>query len=185
MVEAEVPSCEIAAALLAVRGDMVHLESNLSEDVSSWPMVHIESEGSDAKEWLGDPDGGRWLCKPAVTPRNGILQGEDWSEWLAASIAADLGVPAALSRSLREEGDELQSGAVLLQGVPGFIPRSRTRIGHNLENIRIALHDVDPPRDWAGPSGTGAAFGVFCGYLVLDALIANTRPSRGELGGLA
>ena len=80
----------------------------------------------------------------------------------------------ALSRSLRGEGDELQAGAVLLQGVPGFIPRSKARTGHNLPNIRAVLGDLTTPPSWAGPDGPDAAFGVFCGYLLLDALIANT-----------
>ncbi len=119
--------------------------------------------------------------------RNGVQQGEDWSEWLAAEVATSLvvphatirlatrdGVPAALSRSLRGSGEELQAGAVLLQGVPGFVPRSKARTGHNLPNIRAVLKDVTTPQSWDGPAGADAAFGVFCGYLVLDALIANT-----------
>lgn len=157
------------------------------EDVSAWRVVDIEAEGSDAKEWLADPQEDRWLCKPAVTPENGVQQGEDWSEWLAAQVARRLvvphatillatrnGAPAALSRSLRASGEELQAGAVLLQGVPGFVPRSKTRTGHNLRNIRAVLENVSTPRGWVGPTGAGAAFGVFCGYLVFDALIANT-----------
>ena len=157
------------------------------EDVSAWSVVDIEAEGSDAKEWLADPYHDRWLCKPAVTPHNGVQQGEDWSEWLAAEVATGLavphatirlatrnGLPAALSRSLRSSDEELQAGAVLLQGIPGFVPRSRTRTGHNLPNIRAVLENVTAPRSWAGPAGAGTAFGVFCGYLVLDALIANT-----------
>jgi hypothetical protein len=116
-----------------------------------------------------------------------LASAEDWSEWLAAEVATGHvvphatirlatrnGLPAALSRSLRASGEELQAGAVLLQGTPGFVPRSRTRTGHNLPNIRAVLEDVTAPRSWAGPVGAGAAFGVFCGYLVLDALIANT-----------
>jgi hypothetical protein len=159
----------------------------LIEDVSAWPVVDIEAEGSDAKEWLADPHNDRWLCKPAVTPENGVQQGEDWSEWLAAAVASSLavphatirlatrnGVPAALSRSLRATGEELQAGAVLLQGVPGFVPRSKTRTGHTLLNIRTVLETVTAPQSWPGQAGAGAAFGVFCGYLVLDALIANT-----------
>lgn len=157
------------------------------EDVSAWSIVDIEAEGSDAKEWLADPHDDRWLCKPAVTPENGVQQGEDWSEWLAADVAMGIavphatirlatrdGVPAALSRSLRASGEELQAGAVLLQGVVGFVPRSKARTGHTLVNIRAVLHDVAAPQGWVGPAGVGAAFGVFCGYLVLDALIANT-----------
>lgn len=111
-------------------------------DVSEWPIADLAQDGSDAKEWLVDPDGRHWLCKPAVTPAKGVRQGEDWSEWLGACVAQMLGVPhadvrlasrngvpAALSRSLssRMEGDDLQAGAVLLQQVQGFVPRSRER----------------------------------------------------------
>lgn len=157
------------------------------QDVTGWPVVQIESEGSDAKEWLAGPDDSRWLCKPAVTPLNGIRQGEDWSEWLAAEVAELFGIPhatirlaerdgcpAALSRSLLEQGEELQPGAALLQGVPGFVPRSKARTGHNVANISQALEIIEPPRGWSGPSGPGASFAVFSGYLIFDALIANT-----------
>ena len=157
------------------------------EDVSAWSVVDIEAEGSDAKEWLEDPDQNRWLCKPAVTPENGVQQGEDWSEWLAYEVAGGLGVPhatvklatrhglpAALSMSLRASDEELQAGAVLLQGFDNFVPRSKARAGHGLPNLGAVLDGVAAPQGWVGPSGGGAAFGVFCGYLVLDALIANT-----------
>ena len=70
------------------------------EDVSAWSIVDIEAEGSDAKEWLADPHDDRWLCKPAVTPENGVQQGEDWSEWLAADVAMGIAVPHATIRTL-------------------------------------------------------------------------------------
>lgn len=50
----------------------------------------------------------------------------------------------------------------------------RERVGHSLRNSRSVLRPVGPPREWSGPDGDGASFGVFCGYLVLDGLIANT-----------
>ena len=157
------------------------------QDVTRWPVIQLEAEGSDAKEWLAGPNESRWLCKPAVTPSNGIRQGEDWSEWFAAGIAEMFGIPhaqislaqrrgspAALSRFLLGPGEELQSGASLLQDVPGFLPRSKARTGHSLTNISRALETVETPRGWTGPSGEHASFGVFSGYLIFDALIPNT-----------
>lgn len=48
------------------------------------------------------------------------------------------------------------------------------RTGHNLSNMHVVSQGVAPARGWAGPEVDGAAFGVFCGYLVIDALIVNT-----------
>ena len=114
------------------------------EDVSSWSVVEIEAEGSDSKEWLADPDGDRWLCKPAVTPetacsRRRLVRVARRGGCVEPSIAARdyptgdaKGQPCSASRSLRGSGEELQAGAVLLQGIPGFVPRSKMRTGHTL-----------------------------------------------------
>jgi len=40
--------------------------------------------------------------------------------------------------------------------------------------VRLDCAGIQRVRGWVGPAGVGAAFGVFCGYLVLDAPIANT-----------
>lgn len=50
------------------------------------------------------------------------------------------------------------------------MPRARERLGHNLDNI----HRVLAPLPAANIGGRGlTAFDQFCGYLVLDALVAN------------
>lgn len=154
-------------------------------DVSNWPVEAIEANGSDAKEWLRGPDDVRWLSKPAVVPANGIVQGEDWSEWAGSLLAELLGIPhavvvlatrkgspVALSRSLLQQSEELQAGAALLQGCSDFVPDSGDRLGHSLSNIQTVLDGVAPPRTWSEAAGIDA-FGVFAGYLVFDALIAN------------
>ena len=53
--------------------------------------------------------------------------------------------------------------------IPAFATRSKERRGHTLDNIETVLRKVDSP-----PGSDGlAAFEVFSGYLVLDALVAN------------
>jgi len=46
------------------------------------------------------------------------------------------------------------------------------RPGHTLQNIQAVLEGVGAPPGFEGPESL-TAFDVFCGYLVLDALIAN------------
>jgi hypothetical protein len=60
---------------------------------------------------------------------------------------------------------------VLLQSlVDDYDRRGRDRRGHTIENVARVLDGVDPPADerCAGLDG----YGVFVGYLVLDALVA-------------
>lgn len=155
------------------------------EDVTSWAVADQEPAGGDPKLWLLDGEGERWLFKP-VTQKEDRRQGEDWSEFLAAGVARSLGVPAAevrlarrgdvegcLSRNVRPEGWSDQPGSVLLaEVVDDFDKHDRCRRGHTLKLIRRVLQGFDPPPAFTGPVGW-AAFDVFTGFLVLDALIAN------------
>lgn len=50
--------------------------------------------------------------------------------------------------------------------------RAKHREGHTLTNIQRALRDLNPPPDQEELKHL-AAYDVFCGYLVLDALVAN------------
>ncbi|GAA1262101.1 hypothetical protein [Oryzihumus leptocrescens] len=169
-------------------------------DVTQWPIREIEQAGSHASHWLQEPETGqRWLHKDTLIPANGVEQGEDWSEVVSTQVAILLGVPCAstrlcvrngrrgsISRSVRPSGHDLNEGRVLLEraqapgyfaheeGSPGIDPErpDTKRPGHNLINIRDALHNVDAPPGFNGPETCGA-FEVFAGYLLLDALIAN------------
>lgn len=152
-------------------------------DVSHWEVRFPEPGGSDANVWLRDPaDGGYALFKPVVA-KEGRRQGEDWAEKAVEQVAALVGVPSArirmarrnespglLSYDLAGHGYELQTGAVLIGEIDGrLVPRAKERVGHNLANIHrvlAALPGVDMPDGFTG-------FDQFCGYLVLDSLVAN------------
>ena len=158
-------------------------------DVSDWEVDADEPAGQDEKQWLIEPaTEEKWLFKPPVE-KNGFRQGEDWSEKVSSHLAQLLSVPCAdvelaerhgrpgsISRNLRAEGWEMQSGSLLLAAmIPGYRPGSlnvKGRPGHSLENIAGALADAAVPLDANVPDSFGA-FDVFAGYLVLDAWIAN------------
>ena len=158
-------------------------------DVSDWEVDADEPAGQDEKQWLIEPTTGeKWLFKPPVE-KNGFRQGEDWSEKVSAQLAQLLSVPCAevelaerhsrrgsISRNLRPEGWEMQSGSLLLSAtIPGYQPGSlnvKGRPGHSLENIADVLSDAAAPLGAYVPESFGA-FSVFAGYLVLDAWIAN------------
>jgi hypothetical protein len=146
--------------------------------------VEPEPSGDDEKLWLRDEQGASWLWKP-VTAKDGRRQGEDWAELLVHVVAETMGVPTApvrlarraamdglVSRDVKPDGVvEAHHGSVLLQNVvDDYDRRGRDRRGHSIENIARVLDGVGPPVDerCAGLDG----FGVFVGYLVLDALVA-------------
>lgn len=169
--------------------------------IDSWTLKETESSGGSEHDWFESPERSVWLFKPR-TEQTGWSQGEDWAEKIATEVAVRLGVPVArvelavrggragtVSLRLRPPGWELQHGALLLAGLlPDYVPRSRERTGHGLENIEQVLKDVQPPQEVLGMT----AFEAFAGYLVLDALVANQdrheenwavlRPLPGEGG---
>ena len=155
-------------------------------DVSGWRLAGVEPTGLDPKVWLIDPDDKwPWLFKP-VPVQGSQISGEDWAEVIAADIAALLGVPHAearlavrgdhrgcIVRKFMEQGWELQHGSALLsEVVPDFDPKHPDRGGHTLVNVERVLESLSPPVGPEIPLGL-SAFGVFAGYLVFDALIAN------------
>jgi hypothetical protein len=155
-------------------------------DVSGWSLRGLEPAGLSEHPWLARPDDDRlWLYKP-VEIKDGVQQGEDWAEGVVTRIGALLGVPCAavdlaqrhgrdgtVSRDVRPSGWELQPGAVLLGGrIDGYQSRLRLRLGHALINIESVLAGVGPPPEHVG-SASFSAYDVFCGYLLMDALVAN------------
>lgn len=155
-------------------------------DVTYWRVTSLETAGSDEKLWITGESGQRGLFKPN---REHLVaeQGEDWAEKLVSEVAALLGVPAAtidlatrsgvrgcISYTVKPADYELQPGAALVGEVvgPGFDPYSRDARGHTLENICTVLSPYGVPPGFAGPPEIGA-IGVFAGYLMLDALVAN------------
>lgn len=155
-------------------------------DVTGWRVTSLETAGSDEKVWLVDSASQRALFKPNRAHQGGE-QGEDWAEKLAAEVAGLLGVPAAridlatrrgirgcLSYNVTPDGAELQPGAALISDRVDaeFDPRDRRARGHTLTNIAEVLTHYRVPPGFGVPAEIGG-FGVFAGYLMLDALIAN------------
>lgn len=160
----------------------------------------MEQSGSSESTWLLEPSTGeRWLHKDTKIPANGVEQGEDWSEVVSTQVARLLGLPCAstrlcvrrdrrgsLSRSVIPKGHSLWEGAVVLEGTPGFFRQVEgappaedpgrpgvRRPGHSLKNICGALEGVAHPPGFDELDGL-TGFDVFAGYMVLDALIANS-----------
>ena len=160
-------------------------------DVSSWEVAETEALGRERKIWLHRPGPDRdsreawWLFKPVVVPANGHRQGEDWAEKVAADLGHALGIDCAqvelasrngiegsISRNVAPDGWNLVLGEVLLTTPEGSYVGGRSappgRPGHSPGAIGDALLGVEA----AGTSEIGA-FGMFCGYLLFDAWIAN------------
>lgn len=150
------------------------------------------------------PHAGHWLFKPRRIKilelsqerrdrgdqPDVLIRGEDWAEKISYEVAMLLNVPAAetqlatviqlrtdervfgsMSRDMRPHTWAWTPGAALLAECDDDFDAKSCR-GHTIDAIREALDGLQ------GPVGTDyadwAAFDVFAGYLVLDALIANT-----------
>ena len=155
-------------------------------EVSAWKLLGEEPDGLSEHPWLMRPgDDQLWLYKP-VEIKMGNRQGEDWAEKVVSEVGGLLGVPCAqielairagqeglVSRDVKPRGWDLQPGAAVLDGVvDGYESRTKYRAGHTITNIERALRDMRPPPGWPDLSGL-TAYDTFCGFLVLDALVAN------------
>jgi hypothetical protein len=152
-------------------------------DVSGWDVRFHEPGGSDANVWLIDPSSGDDALFKPVVQKAGRRQGEDWAEKAVEQVAELLEVPHArirmamrgghpglLSYDLAPSGYELQAGAVLIGEVDDrLVPRAKERLGHNLDNIHQVLSGLPA----VGMPDGFTAYDQFCGYLMLDALVAN------------
>jgi hypothetical protein len=162
-------------------------------DVSDWAVVQPEPQGRSGKEWLredGTPLNAKtrerdWLFKPVVVHENGQRQGGNWAERIVAELGTLLGLPCAevelavrgddegsISRNVAPDGWNLMPGNVLLAALlPGYTGGERLpgRPGHTVGNIMDALRTCGAPPGFERLD----AVGVFAGYLVLDALVAN------------
>ena len=161
-------------------------------DVSGWAAEGVEPLGTKPKLWLVDTTGQMWVFKSTTSNRRAdgsrYSKGDDWAERVVIEVAARLGLPAASTElAVRRDGDEsvrfgviskkvlsddetLIHGNELLAeiGVSGSSPKDRS--GYTLDAVRRSLEGVAPPI--AGQEFT--AWEWFVGYLVLDALVANT-----------
>lgn len=177
-------------------------------DVSDWSVIDEEPEGQDPdKLWVAaTPTAERheqWLWKPRRTTGDGRdAQINDVAEVVTSRIAARLGLPAAecrfahrggvsglISRNVAPDGYDLNTGATYLMAAPGYSRREpvvdeqgrprgllRRDRGYTLDAVEHVLRGLE------GPPGLSAlsALKVFSGYLVLDALVANTDRHPGN-----
>jgi hypothetical protein len=155
-------------------------------DVSAWRIAGEETQGLQPHQWLSHKSRKRtWLFKPLRPERNRPL-GEHVTERLASELAHVMGIPSArvdlayrdgilgcIVEDVRWSKGSLQPGRVLLpEVVEDYDPEDPEHRGHNVVNIRLALERFAAPPGSRTPEGF-AAFDVFTGYLIFDALIAN------------
>jgi hypothetical protein len=150
------------------------------------PRESIEQLGTKQKFWTTLPELGRCLCK---LPRQGT--GEDWSEVIAAGIAALMGLPHARYFFGEYHGEplvvtpsfaqSLQStlilgNALLMQVDPIYnVGAVRYRQNtHTVDRVLNVLNYAEIRTPHGTPESVGTAPDVFLGYLALDALIGNT-----------
>lgn len=190
----QLPWMQLVAGLTATRPcsgqvgrlRIVSVEPSPRLDASSWKQSGEEPDGLSAHRWLERPGDSRlWLFK-AVEIKAGNRQGEDWAEKSVAEIGGLLGIPCApielairsgqeglISRDIKPKHWDLQPGAALLGGfVPGYDSQAKFRDGHSLANVALALRDLGAPAGYDGVASMNA-YDTFCGYLLLDALVAN------------
>lgn len=175
-------------------------------DVSAWTVIRDEPGGRDQdKRWIAeDADAPReqhWLWKFRQRTGGGSEAAlTDCAEVFTSRLAAAIELPAAecrfaildgelglISRNVTPHGFNLNTGSTYLPEVAGYrrrpsgtsgSDRGRMRVdeGYTLDAMATVLDQVEPPPGIQGVSG----FGVFAGYLVLDALIANSDRHPGN-----
>jgi hypothetical protein len=161
-------------------------EAWLTLDADAWTRAGIEQQGLHEHEWYRIKAEPRtWLFKPARPERRRAI-GEDVVEKLASELARLFGVPAArvelaakssvrgvLVEDVRPPDWVLQHGRVLMSGaIEAYNAEDQENRGHNPVAIQTALQSFGPPPAVDLPLDF-AAFDVFAGYLVFDALIAH------------
>lgn len=176
-------------------------------DLTGWRPTGEEWLGTKEKQWVLDPTEGLWLWKRSDTNLDAqggsFRKGDDWSECVATMIGELLHLPCAevhLARRGRdfgvvgrcfyrrqmaedrpqgEQDEQLRLGNELLAnaGISGESEKDRT--GYTPSSVVRALEVVSPPAH-----STGTAFGMFTGYLILDALIGNTDRHQQNWGAI-
>jgi hypothetical protein len=144
-----------------------------------------EQLGTKEKHWVIDAQGKKFLFKLG---RPGT--GENWAEVVACNIAKELGLPHAnyflavengkfgsLSNSFVPDDGRLIHGNELLfdVSVDAEVRRKKASMkNHLLSSVRAVTKILNnKPTSWNSINGIKTAEDVFCGYLMLDALIAN------------
>ena len=158
-------------------------------DVIAWERINTEPMGTKPKFWCRDQFEVEFLFKESRSHA-----GENWSEKIAAEIAAVLGVPHAEIELAVCGG---KNGTISKNFLPPTEPCSLVHGNELLHehdptypsdapNFRLAQHTLDRifsgiqnsgavlPYGFTGPKNVQTARDLFIGYLLLDALIVNT-----------
>src|SRR5947207_5796043 len=155
--------------------------------VDSRTAESLEPLGTKPKFWYRD-GGMRWLFK---AEERGT--GEDWAEKIACELCALLGlphvpyelavdvakdVPGVVCPTCAPPPLVLGLGNQLLQALdPAYPDGSKYKVrAHTVEAVAAVLELlVPPPSPYSGimPAEIDSALGVFTGYVMLDAWIAN------------
>lgn len=158
-------------------------------DVTAWLVASDEVLGSKPKVWLEADGGVRWLYKE----RHRNHTGDDWAEKIASEVAARLGIPHAtvelarrngsrgiITRDLVQElgGQELVLGnSLLVEADPGYPTGNRFHVAeHTIDRVFAALAQpfIRLPPGTPEVQEIKTPPDLFAGFLMLDALIANT-----------
>lgn len=164
-------------------------------DVSDWDVDRSEPMGSKEKEWRIHPqEHERWLFKlnRMIDRAAGLHAGEDWSEKIAAEIAGLLGIPHAVVELAERDGTRdiiskdfvkdrrryrlTHGNELLTMEVPQYPRDQKRRLSlHTVANVMdvLAADFITIPKADV-PGGLDTPQEVFIGYLMLDAVIANT-----------
>lgn len=164
-------------------------------EVQADTATQLEQLGSKGKFWFQDKDGVLVLFKEG---RPGT--GENWAEKVASELAKLLGIPCA-------EYDFAISGAKLGTASRTFVPHHGRLIHgnellaklakdynqdatfrarqHTLKLVMTLLRHFPAPQQWVADEVIKRAHDVFCGYLMLDALIGNTDRHHENWGVIA
>lgn len=155
-------------------------------DISEgYAFEDFEQLGTKAKHWVIDGIGQKFLFKKG-RPNTG----ENWAEIVACELAKKLNLPHAnyylsvengqegvLTNSFVPEGGGLRHGNEFLGNISDSAEERRKRSSmrkHIIKNVMSVTDDhASKPIGWNSFKGVRNATDVFCGYLLLDALIAN------------
>lgn len=163
-----------------------------------FPIVSVPSDAAELSEQMGtkfkfwylDAQRRRILFKEG---RPGT--GENWAEKIAAELAELMGIPHAhydlaewndrngvISPSLVKKGDRLIHGNELIEGKV-IVARGDENLRYYEQRSHIASRAfqffkknsdiIVPPQGYLPVNGVDSALGVFVGYLLFDAWIAN------------
>lgn len=161
------------------------------QDLEDRSPETVEQIGSKYKRWFRLDDG-LWLFKA----NRREVDGDDWAEVVAAHLADVLGLPHAsyelaawrgqrgvLSRQFGSKdrglvhGNELFVDWARVEGYPTSSPHEFSRIPQYTPDLvldTLLKLNVQPNPEWTLPEGIETGADVMVGYLMLDALIANT-----------